>query len=70
MTIIRLDACLQPDNESVYDSHTRQFVFMLDQLIDAWKIRSADHEARAILSPHMNMSRSVVDMGWIPRCTT
>lgn len=67
MTTIMVAVCLSPD-ESIYDSCTDQFVFLISQSAKMWEMRSS------MLAPrpqkrfrnHMDMPRSLVDVGWIP----
>lgn len=66
MANIMADACLYPDNEAVYDSFTEQFVSLMEQLVINWTIRSLDVDVQAKAGSHVDLSRSVVDIGWIP----
>jgi hypothetical protein len=66
MAKIMLDACSWPDDESIFDSYTEQFLVLINQLLDIWKIRTSGSQVRAWLGHPMDMSRSVVDIGWIP----
>ena len=66
MANIMADACLWPDDESMFDSYTNQFVSLINQLANIWKISSSSSQVQALPGHLMNMSRSVVDIGWIP----
>lgn len=66
MAEIMAGACLRPDDESIYDSYTKKFVFLINQSAKNWSIRSSNSQVRALPGHHMNMSRSIVDIGWIP----
>lgn len=63
MTSIMLVTCLRPSDESVFDLHANQFVLLIRQLTTLWTTASTIAPVRA--EPG-DMSRSVVDMGWIP----
>jgi Fungal specific transcription factor domain/Fungal Zn(2)-Cys(6) binuclear cluster domain len=62
MANIMADTCLRPSDESVFDSHTNQFVLLIRQLANLW----TTSPVQALPGHLMDMSRSVVDMGWIP----
>ena len=66
MANIMVDTCLRPSDESVFDSHTNQFVVLIRQLASLWTIASTTSPVQALPGHLMDMSRSVVDMGWIP----
>ncbi|KAF2093424.1 hypothetical protein NA57DRAFT_10668, partial [Rhizodiscina lignyota] len=61
MASIMADVCLSQDDESIFDSHTGQFVLLINQSVDMWKVGSS----RALPGHWMDMSRSLVDIGWI-----
>ena len=63
MTSIMLATCLQPSDESAFDLHTNQFVLLIRQLTILRTTTSTISPIRAVPG---DMSRSVVDMGWIP----
>jgi hypothetical protein len=62
MVTIMTDTCLSPRDETVFDSHTAQFVHLIRQLADLRGICPI-HAPRGHL---IIMSRSIVDMGCIP----
>jgi Fungal specific transcription factor domain len=66
MVTIMADMCLCPSDEGVFDSHTNQFVHLIRQLADLWAISSTIFPFRAPPGHLINMSRSIVDMAWIP----
>ena len=66
MVTIMADTCLWPSDEGMFDSHTNQFVHLIRQLADLWAISSTISPFRAPPGHLIDMSRSVVDMGWIP----
>ena len=63
MTSIMLDTCLRPSDESAFDFHADQFVLLIRQLAILWTMASTTSPVQAVPG---DMSRSVVDMGWIP----
>lgn len=65
MAAIMADTCLRLDDESVFDSHTQQFISILNRSIIMWKAGQSEHPARPIPWPRIYMSRSIVDIGWI-----
>jgi hypothetical protein len=66
MANIMAGACLYSDDEAIYDSFTEQFVCLMEQLVFNWSIRSLGVDVRTKAGPHVDLSRSVVDIGWIP----
>ena len=66
MANIMADTCLWPDDELMFDSYTNEFVSLITQLANMWKIRSSNSQVQALPGRLMDMSRSVVDIGWIP----
>lgn len=66
MASIMAATCLRPDDEAVYDSYTEDFVSLVKHSAMNWKIRSSDEQNLALAGPGTNMSRTVVDIGWIP----
>lgn len=68
MANIMADTCLDPDNECNFDSFTNQFLSLIEQLVNSWKIRlpANDLDGLALMGPQVDLSRSVVDIGWIP----
>lgn len=65
MGIIMADTCLSPDDETIFDSYTENFRFLVNQSRVNWESRAS---GPGYLAPgqHMDMSRSVIDIGWIP----
>lgn len=63
---IMANACLCIDDESIFDSYTEQFVFLINQSADMSRIRRMSGSWIRPLPGHYNMSRSMVDVGWIP----
>ena len=63
MTSIMLATCLRPSDELAFDLHAEQFVLLIRQLTVLWTTASTISPVRAVPG---DMSRSVVDMGWIP----
>ena len=66
MANIMADTCLRPSDESVFDSHTNQFVLLIRQLANLWTITSTTSSVQALPGHLVDMARSVVDIGWIP----
>ncbi|KAM0281405.1 hypothetical protein ACHAQH_003527 [Verticillium albo-atrum] len=62
MTTIMAKTCLSRD-ESAFDNQTSDFVQLLDHLTS---LRKLAPEMSPFTAPAMDMSRSIVDMGWIP----
>lgn len=65
MANIMADTCLSPDDESIFDSHTEQFRFLVNQSTVNWESRASGPQHLAS-GQQMDMSRSVIDIGWIP----
>lgn len=65
MASIMADTCLRLDDESVFDSHTRQFVSILTESIAMWKTGQSEPLHKYLRWPCIHMSRSIVDIGWI-----
>ncbi|PNP43554.1 hypothetical protein TGAMA5MH_04526 [Trichoderma gamsii] len=65
MASIMADTCLRLDDESVFDSHTKQFVSILTESIAMWKTGQSELHHRYLRWPCIHMSRSIVDIGWI-----
>jgi hypothetical protein len=63
---IMTEVCSCPEDESVFDSYTAQFVNMIDQLIGVRKSRSMIRKLYPKTGYGLNMARSVVSLGWIP----
>lgn len=69
MATIMAETCLQPSDEMAYDSHTNQFVLLIKQLTNLRLLRATGLPTSPdqSLPVHcMNMSRSIIDVGWIP----
>ena len=66
MANIMADTCLRPSDESIFDSHTNQFVLLIRQLANFWTAASTTSPVQALPGHLMDMSRSIVDVGWIP----
>lgn len=66
MANIMAEVCLWLDNELIFDSCTKQFVSMIGQMTNLWNVRLSGSQVRALPARYMNMSRSVVDVGWLP----
>ena len=66
MANIMAGTCVRGPDESVFDSYTEQFALIVNQSADLWRIRRSSDPLRAIPLNRMNMSRSVVDVAWIP----
>ncbi|KAM0518867.1 hypothetical protein ACHAPE_003857 [Trichoderma viride] len=65
MASIMADTCLRLDDESVFDSHTQQFVSILTESIAMWKTGQSELLHGYLRWPCIHMSRSIVDIGWI-----
>jgi hypothetical protein len=66
MANIMAGTCLRPNDESVFDSYISQFVLLIRQLANLWTISSTSSPIQALPGHLMDMSKSVIDMGWIP----
>ena len=60
------EAALHPGDEVVYDSHTALFIHLINTSIDLKKASTAWLSATEHTGPDFDMSRSIVDLGWIP----
>lgn len=65
MAEIMASACLRQDDESIFDSYTQQFVFILSQSIVMWQTNQSSLPHEPLPWPRIHMSRSIVDIGWI-----
>ncbi|KAE9379347.1 hypothetical protein N431DRAFT_325965 [Stipitochalara longipes BDJ] len=63
---IMADSCLYPYDESIYDSLANQFVTLIDLSVKNWNIGLPDKEFEILAVPKLDLSRSVMDIGWIP----
>lgn len=66
MACIMVNSCLWPDDESIFDAYNEQFVLILKHSIYMWKLISASPRERPLAWHRMDMSRSILDIGWIP----
>ena len=66
MAHIMVEMCLHHNDESRYDSHTEQFVALINRKARLWHIRSSYPEIEVLPGHCVNMAKSVVDIGWIP----
>jgi hypothetical protein len=65
MADIMASSCLRQDDESIFDSHTQQFVSILKQSIILWQTNRSTLRNKPLPWPCIYMSRSIVDIGWI-----
>jgi hypothetical protein len=65
MANIMAATCLSLNDELIFDAHTDQFVSLIRQLANLWTSSSISTIVPAQPGHPMNMSRSIVDMGWI-----
>jgi hypothetical protein len=70
MANIMLDVCISPCNESIFDSHTTQFVMLVGQLAELW-LHAESLPPTRLISEHtpgqcIDMAQSHLDVGWIP----
>jgi hypothetical protein len=63
MATIMAEVCLSPEDEMAYDAHTDRFVALIKQLAD---IRASIPLYQNSSRHRINMSRSIIDIGWIP----
>ena len=56
---------LSTSDESSYDQSNPQFLTLLNQLVYLWRTTKHDLQLHGILPYHMDMSRSIIDVGWI-----
>lgn len=66
MATIMAGACLGPDNESIFDSYSNLFSLLISRSAKMRDIRLSESPVRLLPGHCMNMSRSIVDIGWIP----
>lgn len=62
---IMVDTCLQPNDEMIFDIHRDQFILLITQLVNLRVIRTAGPPSQVLRGHVLNMSRSVIDLGWI-----
>lgn len=65
MAGIMANACLRQDDESIFDSYTQGFVFILNQSVVMWQTNQSGLPHKPLPWPRIHMSRSIVDIGWI-----
>ena len=66
MATIMTEVALRPGDEVVYDSHTGRFAHLIEISIELKKASSEWLSAPEHSGPHFDMSRSIIDLGWIP----
>lgn len=66
MANIMAKTCLRPDDESIYDSFTDQFLLIIEQSLEMCKISRSNSQLRVLPRNSVNFSESMVDVGWIP----
>ena len=66
MATIMADTSLRLNDESVFESNTNQFVWLVRQLTNLWINASMTSPIDAMPGRALDMSRSIIDMGWIP----
>ncbi|KAL9106239.1 MAG: hypothetical protein Q9227_008707 [Pyrenula ochraceoflavens] len=67
MASIMVAACLEVDDESIFDDNTKLFVSIVNQSAKMWELKLR----RTVRDPALpgyciDISRSIVDIGWIP----
>jgi hypothetical protein len=66
MASIMADSCLWTEDESIFDSYTERFVFIVHQSAVMWKLGSPYARPQTLFQGEVDMSRSIADVGWIP----
>ena len=66
MASIMADTCLRPSDELAFDFHINQFILLISQLANLWTMASMARTTSPVQALPGDMSRSVIDMGWIP----
>ncbi|EXJ72499.1 uncharacterized protein A1O5_05004 [Cladophialophora psammophila CBS 110553] len=66
MANIMLSTFLCLDDESMSEAQTQNFVPLLTRGNNTWQIKRLHAQARALPGNNMDMSRSVVGIGWMP----
>lgn len=64
MAFIMAGTCLSFDDETIFDSFTDHFVFLLNRSINLFHIGTSHSQISSKLA--IDMSRSMADVGWIP----
>ncbi|KAH8681805.1 hypothetical protein BX600DRAFT_447335 [Xylariales sp. PMI_506] len=71
MASIMVEACLNPNDESVYDSLTMQFAFLVGQMAELWVSYERLTSSTPLTPMHrpgdfVDMGQSYIDIGWCP----
>jgi hypothetical protein len=66
MTSIMAGTCIRRNDESIFDLYSESFIYIIRQSGKSWRIGSSIPLERPMGTYHMDMSRSLVDIGWIP----
>lgn len=66
MATIMAETCLQPSDEMVFDSSTNQFLQLVRHLPTLKREATIHWPVHNILGCSLDISRSIIDMGWIP----
>jgi hypothetical protein len=61
MATIMLSTCLNPHDETIFDTQTNQFTYLVAQLVELHDIRTI----KVLPGNLMDMTHSVSDLGWI-----
>lgn len=67
MATIMADTCLEPSNQSIFDSQIQSFISIIIQSIDLSQItNSSGFELKFKAGDGLQMSKSIAELGWIP----
>jgi hypothetical protein len=66
MASIMAGTCLLRNDESMFDLYTERFISIIHQSGKLWRIGESIPRECSMGTYHMDMSRSLVDIGWIP----
>ena len=66
MANIMMEVCLSFGDDSIFDSLTQHFASIVSQSAMMRELKSWNPQVRPLSGPLLNMSRSIVDIGWIP----
>ncbi|KAI1344736.1 hypothetical protein F5Y15DRAFT_421883 [Xylariaceae sp. FL0016] len=72
MAMIKLETCIWPLDESIYDSHTHNFLSLIHNMVDLWKAGTRRKDTYWRDDPRWGDDRpstvchSIGDKGWIP----
>ncbi|ORY11825.1 C6 zinc finger domain protein [Clohesyomyces aquaticus] len=66
MATIMASTCHRPDDESIYDAHTEQFISIISKATEMWRVRSSGDEPPRPSGSSVDMPHSMCDLGWIP----